>query len=385
MVLEHEVLPRGRVGSSSVVGTKRRKRFRRPSDRASSAAPSSPPPPPCAARSRSATAARESEHDEREQRERHRLRLPHSAAPARRSRDQERAGEREQRVPADVLPDVVAREMAELVRDHDLQLPVGEPPVEERVPQHDAAARAEAGRLRVRQRRHVAHGLDDDRRVLHVLDPLERARLTQQHRIPQRVRAEQIRRHERGQRRQRDEDRRRRQPPPVAQPAREPHHDREREAEEDELAAEREPVPEDVREVADVRQVMASLPPQRGHVEGQLRQPEQREAEHPEQHPRPDRPGCRLPREAHAPAGVHDEDDQLDHHRHRPRSCREPSVRRRRVQLRRGEIAVDRDMRKMERRRHARLPEQVRRHGPHRRERHEQRSARDGPAAHPGG
>ena len=62
------------------------------------------------------------EHDEREQAERNRLGVPHPAAPPGDPRDEERAGDREERVPGDALEDVLARVVAELVRDHDLLL-----------------------------------------------------------------------------------------------------------------------------------------------------------------------------------------------------------------------------------------------------------------------
>ena len=322
------------------------------------------------------------EHDDREQCERHRLRHPHAAAAARDPRDEERPGEREQRVPADVLPDVLRLEMPELVRDHDAQLPVGEPPVQQRVPEHDAPARAEARRLGVRQRRHVVDGLDDDRRVLHVLDALERARLRLQLRVVQAVGVEQVRSHERRQRDEPDEDRSGGQPPPPADEAAEPHHDQEREAEEHELAAEREPVAEGVRDVADVRQVMPALPPEAQESERQLRDPDEREADHPEQHPGADRPGRRLAREPRAAPRVEAEDDELGELGERPVDRREAPERGRRVQLGGREQPAHRDLRQPEARGHRRPPEEIRGHRPDRREGGDQRRARRGPRAH---
>ena len=212
--------------------------------------------------------------------------------------------------------------MAELVRDHDGDL-AGREVVHEGVPEHDAPARAEARRLGVRQRRDVVHVLDDDRDVAHVLDPLEPRRRGAQLRVAQAVRRQEIRIDEREQQREPDEHRRRGRPPEPGQLAGEAHDDREGEAEEDELPAEREPVAEDLREVADMREVVPPLPPEIRDVERELRRPDEGEAEHAEQHPGAQRSRRRLAREAPALARVHRERDELGERREHPVDDRE--------------------------------------------------------------
>ena len=102
----------------------------------------------------------------------------------------------------------------------------------------------------------------------------------------------------------RDEHERTGDPPDLAQPPREEHHDEERDAERDERAAELEPVAERPLEVARLRQVVPSCPPDVEQREGQLDQPDEPEAEHAEQHSRADRPRCRLPGEPRPATGI---------------------------------------------------------------------------------
>ena len=90
----------------------------------------------------------------------------------------------------------------------------------------------------------------------------------------------QVRRDEREQQREAGERGHGRDPPPVADSLREAHHDRERDAEEHELSAEREPAAGDRLDVALVDEVVPSRPPEAEHLERQLRQPQQREADH---------------------------------------------------------------------------------------------------------
>ena len=78
---------------------------------------------------------------------------------------------------------------------------------------------------------------------------------------------------------------------------------------------------------------MPPLPPQRRDVEWKLREPQQREADHPEQHSRADRAGGGLAHEAHAPARVQHEDDDLDDRRQDPHARAELSEARRVAQL----------------------------------------------------
>ena len=117
-----------------------------------------------------------------------------------------------------------------------------------------------------------------------------------------------------------DEDRRRAEPPAAREAPGERHHDHEREADEEELGAELEPVREQRLDVAAVGLVVAPVPPHLGQPERHLRDPDEREPDHPEQHPRADPAGRRLAREADAPARVGEQhadqhelgDDELD-------------------------------------------------------------------------
>ena len=84
---------------------------------------------------------------------------------------------------------MVAREVPDLVREDDAQLALAEPAVDKRVPDHDAAARAETHRLGVRQRRDGVDRLDDDGHVADALGPLERAHLARECGVVKRVRA----------------------------------------------------------------------------------------------------------------------------------------------------------------------------------------------------
>src|SRR5581483_351880 len=118
------------------------------------------------------------------------------------------------------------------------------------------------------------------------------------------------RRDEREERRQADEDRRAGNPPRARKPLREADDDEDCKRQEEELRGEREPAPEHDRDVALVRLVVAPLPPEREDRERDRDQPDEREAEHREQHPRTDRAGSRLAREPRAAPGVQGEDNQ---------------------------------------------------------------------------
>ena len=120
VVLEEEVLPRRRA---RVVERRRRRTAGRAADlrrgRASSAARPvrlrlHVPRDDVLQRQRE-----ELEDDVDEERERNRRGLAHAAAPPGRRGEDVREREGEERVPADRLPDVVVREMAELVREHE--------------------------------------------------------------------------------------------------------------------------------------------------------------------------------------------------------------------------------------------------------------------------
>ena len=133
---------------------------RRARDRAWSGAPPSPPRP----RSGGDTAfwagvTAICRHDHDQQRQRHGPRLVHPAPAPRGERDQPRQRQRHQREPAAQLPQVVARVVGELVRDHDADLPVAERPLEERVPEDHAPRRPEADREGVRLVGELVHVL----------------------------------------------------------------------------------------------------------------------------------------------------------------------------------------------------------------------------------
>jgi hypothetical protein len=98
----------------------------------------------------------------------------------------------------------VVVQVSELVRDHDRDL-AGRKALDERVPEHDPAARAEPGRLGVRERRDVVNGLHDDRHVSDVLDPLQPRRRGPELRALQPVCREKVRIDEREKQREPDE------------------------------------------------------------------------------------------------------------------------------------------------------------------------------------
>ena len=111
-----------------------------------------------------------------------------------------------------------------------------------------------------------------------------------------------------------DEERCGGEPPAAREPSRERHHDDEREADEQELGAELEPVREERLDVAAVGLVVAAVPPDLREAERHLRDPDEGEPDHPEQHPRADPAGRRLLGEADAVLGVeheHAEQDEL--------------------------------------------------------------------------
>ena len=127
--------------------------------------------------------------------------------------------------------------------------------------------------------RHVLH-LDRDVDALGALEPL---RVAGELRVAQRIGRgrDEPRLGEREQEADSDEDRRRGDPPAVAQRPGEPHHDPEREADEEELDAEADEVPDHPLDVARPVDVVPPLPPEAGDPERQLREPDDREAEHP--------------------------------------------------------------------------------------------------------
>src|SRR5918912_1097010 len=75
-----------------------------------------------------------------------------------------------------------------------------------------------------------------------------------------------------------------------------------------------------------MRDVMAALPPKTGQAERQLGEPNEREGEHPEQHPRTDTPRRRLTRETRAAPRVDGEDREQHDLRQDPVDLFEPPV-----------------------------------------------------------
>jgi hypothetical protein len=252
----------------------------------------------------------ELERDDDEQPERDRLGPSHATATARRAGDEIRPGQREQRVPGEALREVVARVVSELVCHHDVDDAVRVAPVEQRVPENDPARRAEPHRVGVHLVGLVADVLDPDRDVRQPLRALVRACVGEQRRVAQRVRAErdEVRNRELEPGADRDEDKRARQPPHLRQLLGDRHHDHECEADGEERRAQLCPVAGGPREVPLAGRVVAAIPPMLRDAERQVAEPDQREAEHAEEHPGADRAGCRLPGERRTALCVEGED-----------------------------------------------------------------------------
>ena len=250
--------------------------------------------------------------------------------------------------------------MPDLVREHECELPRPEAAVEQRVPEHDATARPDSHRLGIRKRRRVVHRLHVHRHSDDALRALEPGRDRSQPRIAESARADEVRADEREQQREPDERRGRGDPPASRRETREADDDRQRHAEEQGRAREREPAAEDVRGVADAREVVPPFPPQRQKAERKLQQPHEREAQHPEQHSRADRPGGRLAGPAGAVPRVDGEPQQLHDRPAPPHQVGEMRDGRRRVKLRACEVGVLVEVRQVQGRRNLRLPEDVR-------------------------
>src|SRR5205085_8643701 len=121
--------------------------------------------------------------------QRHRSRIAEPATPAGDEGDERKDRNSDQPSPSDALPDVPALEVAELVRDDELDLPRREAAVEHRVPDEDPAARADAdrkgiGRARLRMHRDDANGRSAD-----VLAGLETPNLRRKGRRPHAMRS----------------------------------------------------------------------------------------------------------------------------------------------------------------------------------------------------
>ena len=249
--------------------------------------------------------------------------------------------------------------MADLVCQHDAHLGVRERAVEHRAPEHDAARRTEADRVRIRLARRAAHVLDADGDAGDALLVLELPGRAPQCRVLQGLRRRQIGLGEREAGSDRDEHERPGDPPDLAEPPRQEHHDEERDAERDERAAELEPVAERPLEIARFRQVVPSCPPDVEQRERQLDQPDEPEPEHAQQHPGADRPRGRLPGEPRPATGIDpqrreqrdlpedpgEEEEPLDVHRPADESLAEHGV-----GIDAGEVQAGRDRRAEEER-----------------------------------
>jgi hypothetical protein len=102
---------------------------------------------------------------------------------------------------------------------------------------------------------------------------------------------------------------------------------------------------------------VAALPPEVGEPEGDLDEPEERQAEHPQEHPRPDAAGRRLAHEALAEARVEREDDDDHDERDEEADPQEQVVAPHLVELSRGKDLRGRDTRPVEPVGNLRLPE----------------------------
>ena len=193
----------------------------------------------------------------------------------------------------------------ELVGEHDVHLGGREPAVEQRVPEDDAARGADAEGERIRLARLLADRFDAEWDPVQPFGTFEPVEARDERRIvgPLEARVE-VRGDEHAQRRDRREDGRAGNPPPRAEPSREPHDDEQRDADGDERRPESDPVAEDGVEVPHVRDAVSAAPPQPHNGDGQLGQPEDRQPQHPEEHPRPERPGGGLLGEPAAVARV---------------------------------------------------------------------------------
>ncbi len=240
--------------------------------------------------------------------------------------------------------------MRELVCEHDVDLPGAEPAVEQRVPEHDPARRPEPERERVRLARRVAHPFHpqgDPRDSLcarQAVVPGDETGVARA--VEARVR---VRRDEQHERHDSGEDRSARDPPPEAESPSKTHHDEQRDRQRDERDPELRPAAEHCVEVAGMRDVVTALPPERDDGEGELDEPDDREAEHAEQHPRADRARRRLARVAAADPRPDGERAQHGEGLERPDQEQQPLVALGTRHERAAEDRVDVDVRERER------------------------------------
>jgi hypothetical protein len=236
-------------------------------------------------------AQQETPRDQGQQRERHRPRLVETATPPCQPGDSAEEREQQEGEPGNALPDVLACVVSELMGHHDPDLPVVEASVEQRVPEEDAPTRAETYSVRVRGTGELARLLDDDLHRLGVLALGKPHHVTLQLRRSRALVDDEVRVEEGEEQREPGEDGDGREPPRASEAGRQRHRDQEPETDEEELGGEQGPALDEPVEVAGLPDVVTSQPPELQELEGQLREPDQCEPEHPEQHPGADAAG----------------------------------------------------------------------------------------------
>jgi hypothetical protein len=186
---------------------------------------------------------------------------------------------------------VPARHVRELVRREHADLAGGEPPLEQRVPEHEPPSRADADDLRV----HLPCPLV--RLALADVDPAgsdparQRLDLCPHRAVAERLeaRAQDERLDRRIERSEHRDDDRARQPPARPEPPREQHQQRDRGAQHGRAREHREPLPDEHLDVARARDAVAPPPPERHKPERHLDHPDEREGEERELDAPPDR------------------------------------------------------------------------------------------------
>ena len=274
-----------------------------------------------------------------------------------------RKGEREaeQGNPANALPEMTARHVAELVGDDEADLAAAEATVEQGVEEHNSRRRAEAGDERVRLGREVAHVLHVHRRAGDSLAPLERAHVLAQGRALRRVDRErqQVRGDEQRERDEPDEDRCHREPPvPREAPREAPSRSRSG-------ASRRRTVPPSSAQGSSSQAIQGPCArswrcshQRSGDREREVRGPDDREHDHPDDHPGADRPQPRVPSEARSTPDEDEQgDDRRDERKHEVDS-HEPFVALGARELGRAEVVVRIEARKVEIARNLRAPEE---------------------------
>jgi hypothetical protein len=200
---------------------------------------------------------------------------------------------------------VLARVVAELVRDHDLLLAQRKRLGEQRVPEHHAPRGPDPEREGVGLVGVRAHFLDPQRYAWKPLLALKAPRGQDECLLAERLRAVvEVGRDEGEEGGDGNEGTGSRQPPVVAEPAREGHDDEQRQADREELGGKHRPVLEQPGEVVEIADVVTPVPPVRHEPEREPDEPDDGEAEHAEEHPGADRARGRLAGESGSAPGV---------------------------------------------------------------------------------